>query len=821
MPFEELKKSIRTLYAPALALRRVYPYDTRQRIGGMVLLATLLLLALTVVTQAVSYAPVGDLPIVGFIGAVAGKVTGIFLLLFAVSFVLHALEAFHRSYYFHGVDQILAESNTPAYVPTSWEVATIVFETPQSDVVGGFLNSEYGQEILFRAGVNEEAYQEYLRTRTHFLPVNECIVERERGVTLATYAKSLLKQDEEFRTFLARHNINEQDLLHAARWVMRIEQKERQSKRWWSRDNLGRIPGLGKNFSYGETYLLERYGHDLTEDHIWETSLLAGRVEDDEVEEMEQVLARARQSNVLLISEDIMSARQSVALLYRKIRAGTILPPLEGRLIFLIDLEAVAIHTAEKAAYEAEVVRIMNQAVAAGNVIVYLEQIASAVMSAKTINADLVEVLSPSFESDAIQIIATSDRDSFHTYISRDTRLMQVFDTVQMHSVSEQALIEILEQRAIARERQTGIVFTVPSLRTIARLADRYFPGGVMPDKAFDLLEELVPMALSHGTTQVLQADVETLVYEKTGVPMGDPTEAEREKLLSLETFLHQRVVGQELAVTSVARALRRARAGVGSATKPMGSFLFLGPTGVGKTETAKALAEALFGNERMMNRLDMSEFQGSDALEELIGSFETGSAGRLATMIREHQYGVLLLDEFEKSSRNVHDLFLQVLDEGEFTDAFGKSVNARNLIIIATSNAGADMIWQWKKEGKDIVAQKRELIDHMISKGLYRPEFLNRFDDIIVFHPLAQDDIRTIARIHLTNLAKRIQDERNITLAVTDELVERVAQKGYDPQFGGRPLERAIKDEVEQAIADSILRGTTHSGDTFTVEGK
>jgi ATP-dependent Clp protease ATP-binding subunit ClpA len=398
---------------------------------------------------------------------------------------------------------------------------------------------------------------------------------------------------------------------------------------------------------------------------------------------------------------------------------------------------------------------------------------------------------------------------------------MQVFDTVQMHSVSEQALIEILEQRAIARERQTGIVFTVPSLRTIARLADRYFPGGVMPDKAFDLLEELVPMALSHGTTQVLQADVETLVYEKTGVPMGDPTEAEREKLLSLETFLHQRVVGQELAVTSVARALRRARAGVGSATKPMGSFLFLGPTGVGKTETAKALAEALFGNERMMNRLDMSEFQGSDALEELIGSFETGSAGRLATMIREHQYGVLLLDEFEKSSRNVHDLFLQVLDEGEFTDAFGKSVNARNLIIIATSNAGADMIWQWKKEGKDIVAQKRELIDHMISKGLYRPEFLNRFDDIIVFHPLAQDDIRTIARIHLTNLAKRIQDERNITLAVTDELVERVAQKGYDPQFGGRPLERAIKDEVEQAIADSILRGTTHSGDTFTVEGK
>ena len=248
-----------------------------------------------------------------------------------------------------------------------------------------------------------------------------------------------------------------------------------------------------------------------------------------------------------------------------------------------------------------------------------------------------------------------------------------------------------------------------------------------------------------------------------------------------------------------------------------MGSFLFLGPTGVGKTETAKALAQALFGNESMMNRLDMSEFQGGNAIDELIGSFETGVPGRLTTLIRDHQYGVLLLDELEKANHGVHDLLLQLLDEGKFSDVEGKDVNARNLIIIATSNAGAKQIWAWEQEGKDVVQQKRELIDHLIKQGLYRPELLNRFDDIIVFHSLTQEHMEDIARIHLVKLANRLRDEKNITVEVTDALVKRVAEKGYDPQFGGRALNRAIQEEVEQMVADSILQDTLHAGQTVT----
>jgi ATP-dependent Clp protease ATP-binding subunit ClpC len=770
------------------------------------------------VSFAVQKTAVASFPFISIISGMGMKVAGLFFIAFGILFVFTALEAFHRSYYFRGLAQVLRESTDLGHVPAGWGVATIVADTDKDDVVRAFLESEFGQEIMYRAGIREEAFGKYFAERKSKVQADAFIIEKDAGVTLATYAKSIYKQDEEFRHFLAQNNVNADQLVDAARWVTEIERGERQKARFWSRDNLGRIPGIGKTWGYGETYLLDRYGHDLSEDHIWPSALMSRRAENDEVEDLEQILARARQSNALMVGVDMMSVRTRVAQFYHKIREGLILPPLEAKRVFLLDLGSVMSTAPEKPVFEKVIRDIFNQAVTAGNIILYVENFPATVASAAVIGTDLVDIIAPYFESPDIQIIIASDTDTFHARISRDTRVMQAFDVVQMREVGDAGLLNLLEQRALVRERANGIVFSIPALHTIGRLADRYFPTGVMPDKAFDLLEELVPIALSRGIEQVVQSDVEALVYEKTGVPMGDPTKEERQKLLSLEDFLHKRVIGQHDAVTAVAKALRRARAGVGSADKPMGSFLFLGPTGVGKTETAKALAEALFGDDTAMNRLDMSEFQGADALEELIGSYETGQAGRLATMVREKQYGVLLLDEFEKSSRNVHDLFLQVLDEGIFTDAQGKHVNARNLIIIATSNAGASLIWEWEKEGKDIAGQKRVLVDSLVSQGLFRPEFLNRFDDIIVFHPLKKEEVREIAKIQLASLAKRLHDERSIDLTITDALTDAVAAIGYDPQFGGRPMRRAIKDKVEQAVADKLLAGTLVPGDTLTL---
>lgn len=817
MPLKQLVQEIEHLYAPALALRRVFTRETRQRIQQNVLVAAVFVLFAAVLSMAVGRYEFGDLQALNILATLGPKLWGAFLVLFAIGFAFSALEAMHRSYYFFGLRNILEEADEPDHVPVSFEVATIVDDTNIHDLTAGFLDSVHGQEILFRAGVTEEAYAAYVGARSFAIDPATFVIEREGGVVLATYVRSIYKYDKEFAQFLEDNNTSEHNLLEAARTVTWIEREERRAARWWSRDNLGRIPGLGKEWSYGQTYFLDKYGHDLVEDQIWFSAVMGQHSEQDEVEEIEQILARNRQSNALVVGSDMMTVRKRVAQLYHKIREGQSLPTLEAKHVYFIDFGLVQSMHADKADFENEVRLIMNQAVAAGNIIVYIEYFASAMQSAGVSGVDLVDVLLPYFDAADVQIIAAATHDAFYGTLQRDSRVTQMFDVVQMHDINTEAMVELLRQRALAIERRTRVVFTVPALEAVAVLADQYFPQGEMPDKAYDLLEELVPMAQSLGTEQLLKHHVEDLVTEKSGVPVGDPTQEERDKLLTLEDAMHERVVGQARAVSAVAKALRRSRSGVAGGDRPMGSFLFLGPTGVGKTETAKALAEVLFGDEHMMMRLDMSEFQGDDALERLTGEPSTGKAGRLSTMLREKQYGVLLLDEFEKSASAVHDLFLQVLDEGHFTDATGKGVNVRNVIVIATSNAGADLIWEWEKQNKDLSAMKRSLIDVLIERGAYRPEFLNRFDDILLFHPLTEEQVQTIARLHLNKFAKRIHKQHGITLEITDELVERIARAGYDPQFGGRPLRRAIKEEVEQVLADSMLTGDLKPGQTIS----
>jgi ATP-dependent Clp protease ATP-binding subunit ClpC len=815
MPFLQLRKIVEHIYSAPLYLRAYLPPEKREFIQSNLFVAAIFFLVISIVTFFIGTQPIGNFPFIHYLPFIAPRIYGIFLMLLSVTFVFSALEALHRSYYFTGLSTILNQTRDDRLVPISWEVATIIDET-RDDITGDFITSNYGQEILYRAGINEKMFAAFEANRTPNLTPDAFVVERDKGIVLASYVKSIYKHDEAFRTFLAKNNIHEDHLLEAARWVTDIERKERQKRRWWSKDMLGRMPGLGKTWEYGSTFYLEKFGHDLVDDHIWPSAVMSRREEDDEVEAVEEILSRGRQSNVLLLSNDVVSARRRVAQLYYKIRGGHTLPVLDSRRIFFIDIESIVIAYGEKSAFENAVRATFNQAVEAGNAMIYLEHISSTIESAKVIGVDIVDVISPYLESPEIQIVIGELNDSFEKRLSRDSRITQAFDVVQMMDVSSDGVFQLLKQRARTIEKQTGIVFTVPAIMRIGDLADRYFPTGVMPDKAFDLLEELVPMLALNGLKQVLKTDVEHLVTKKTHVPTGEPEKEERETLMHLEDALHKRVIAQDSAVDAIARALRRARSGVGNPKKPMGTFLFLGPTGVGKTETAKALAEILFNDEEAMSRLDMSEFQTPDSLGELIGVPGSEAEGRLETLVRKRQYGVLLLDEFEKSFTGIHDLFLQILDEGRYTTAAGKPVNLRNLVIIATSNAGADLIWQWEQEGKDASKQKDALIDHMVSAGLYRPEFLNRFDDIIIFHALKAHHVKEIAKLHLKSFAKRVFAEKNINVEITDDLISYVAEKGYDPKFGGRPLTRAIQEEVEQRIADEVLAGNLKAGDTY-----
>lgn len=816
MPFADLRRIVTDLYGPALVLRSVFPSAERDRVRRNVFAGCVVTLILLGILFALSRSPLVAIPMVHGLTGLEPKVWGVLLVLFSVAYLVSVLDAFHRSYYFHGIELVLEEGSR-AHVPVAWEVATLVADT-REDVTRAFLDSKYGREVLYRAGVPDEAFVRYHAAERPPLIPEVFMVGGDESVTLATYAQSLYKQDQTFRQLLAEQAISIDHLTQAAAWASDIEHERRYRARWWSRDNLGRISGLGKTWAYGETHHIERYGHDLVEDPIWHAATMTRRAERDEVEAMERVLCRARQSNVLLVATDMMAIRASVAQLYHKIRSGRVLPPLEGHRIFLVDLEVIAMATRTKAAFETTLSELLSEAVRAGNVVIYLEQFAEAVESARSFDTDLVALLQPYAESSALQLIVGALPEGYHSTLARDTRLLQTCDVVHLHSADEAALLDLLEQRAYRRETQSGVTFTVPALHAIMRLADQYFPAGVMPDKAFDLFEELIPYAITRDTPHVLQADVEAFVRGKTGAPVGAPTHEEQGKLLSLEAFLHKRVVGQDRAVGAVARALRRARAGVEHAKKPAGSFLFLGPTGVGKTETAKALAEALYRNERHMVRLDMSEYSGEEALGELLGSYESGKPGRFAALIEERPYGVLLLDEFEKSDRAVHDLFLQILDEGYVTTAAGKHIDLRNFIIIATSNAGAELVWTWEREGKNIATLKREFIDHLIATHLFRPELLNRFDDIVLFHTLSKEEVCEIARAHLRAFSERLEREHGIRCSYDEGLIAAVTALGYDPQLGGRPLERAVKETVAQVVADRMLAGTLVPGQEVTL---
>jgi ATP-dependent Clp protease ATP-binding subunit ClpC len=357
-------------------------------------------------------------------------------------------------------------------------------------------------------------------------------------------------------------------------------------------------------------------------------------------------------------------------------------------------------------------------------------------------------------------------------------------------------------------ESEAGVVISLPAIHAAVTSAERFIADEPLYSASRSLLVDAGMSARARGDMIISRDDVLTFVEQKTGIKIMSAEAPEAHMLAELEDLLRKRVVGQDEALAAVAQALRRVRAGLGRDDKPLGSFMFLGPTGVGKTETVKALAEAYFGDDDII-RLDMTEYSDSSALMRLIGTYD-GAVGTLSRAVRERPYGVLLLDEFEKCHEEAKDLFLQILDEGRFSDAQGKIVSARNLMVIATSNAGADEIFKKTQAGSAV--SRKEIIDVIVARGDMKPELLNRFDGIILFSPLSPDAVKQIALLELQRLAWNLKT-KGMTLEIGDALVAYVADRGYEPAFGAREIRRTIQDTVEKVIADRILAGTYRPG--------
>ncbi|HSE35272.1 MAG TPA: AAA family ATPase [Candidatus Paceibacterota bacterium] len=736
------------------------------------------------------------------------KGNAVFLVFLAIWLSMKMLQFYWRSYYYH-VEGLLERGESGAQTPyttPNYEVCWIYYRTKHGDLVKSFLESPFGAHIMLRLGFSPETAKEFLAGRTQILDATQHYGDLKKVFTLRDLVAFLVAKDPDFYQFLFERGIRERELVGTTEWVERDLKKRKQQERYWGKVKLGQSTSFGAEWAYGGAYVLGKYGRDLSQQAIGGGSNFRFVYGNDQIHQLEIILARAKEANALLVGEEGTGKMDVILDFARDIMNGYVNPNLKHKRVMAFDTKGLLSSMQTKADFETEMLRVMTDAANAGNIILVIEDLPGLILGAHALESDIMALIDPFLQGKTIQIIATADNTRYHQFIEPNNAIMQRFEKVVLTEPEEEALIRVLEEVAESTERRNPVYFTYPAIVEIIKCAQNYFTDGVMPDKAIDIMVELTPTVLAKGGRLVKKMDVLEFVHEKTKIPIGNIGAEERDKLLHLEDLLQKYVVGQHEALVYVANAMRRSRAGVRNQNRPIGAFLFLGPTGVGKTETAKALATVFFGNENAMARIDMSEYQGDDGLNRMIGTQE-GELGTLPVILKEQPYGVLLLDEFEKTNPKVLDLFLQILDEGVFHNAQGKKINARNIIFIATSNAGAQVIREAVRQGVDLSLAKKEIIDRVIDAGKLKPELLNRFDGVVLYHPLTREEYRQIAVLMLEKLKKRLKD-KSIDLHVNDVLVEALLARGVDPEFGARPMARAVQEIVEQKVAEKIIAG-------------
>ena len=639
---------------------------------------------------------------------------------------------------------------------------------------------------------------------------------------------------------------------------------------------------------------LEQYSRDLTE-AAREDRLdpVVGR--NAEVERVMQILCRRMKNNPCLVGEPGVGKTAVVEGLAQMIASGTVPEILADKRILSLDLSGMVAGSKYRGEFEERIKRVIAEVRADGNVILFVDELHTLIGAGGAEGAmDASNILKPALSRGEVQMIGATTRTEYRKYIEKDAALERRFQPVYVEEPTREETIAILQGLRSKYEEHHGVTISDDALEAATDYAIRYINDRFLPDKAIDLideaasrkklgifagnktakkaeetrhnLEEALEAALAEGDIEAAQAlkkdldktdkkiektkhnmrekeqeqmlvteeDVADVVSVWTKIPVSKITQTESQRLLKLEEILHKRVVGQNEAVETVAKAIRRGRVGLKDPKRPIGSFLFLGPTGVGKTELSKALAEAMFGNENAIIRVDMSEYMEKHSVSKMIGSppgyvgFEEG--GQLSEQVRKNPYSVILFDEIEKAHPDVFNVLLQVLDDGRITDSQGRTVDFKNTIIIMTSNAGAQRIVDPKKLGfsnvENAESEHKDMKNNVMEeiKRMFKPEFLNRIDDIIVFRALSKEDVKGIAALMLKELKNRLAKQMDITLTYGDTVKNFIFEKGYDKKYGARPLKRAIQNNIEDSLAEEILSGKIQASDKVSmtvVDGK
>ena len=581
-----------------------------------------------------------------------------------------------------------------------------------------------------------------------------------------------------------------------------------------------------------EPRVLDQYSRDLT--------LIAGGGGTDpvvgrerEISRVIQILSRRTKNNPVLVGEPGVGKTAVAEALARRVARGEVPDTLKNRRIVTLDLASMLAGTKYRGDFEDRVKCIIKEVQRAGDVIVFIDELHTIVGAGSAEGAiDAANILKPALGRGEIQVIGATTPEEYRKHIEKDAALERRFQPVNVPEPDGECCERMLLALRGSLEAHHGLRITDEAVSAAIRLSTRYICDRYLPDKAIDLLDEAASRVRVEGSpsrTQVEASDVAEVVSAWTGVPASAITEPESERLLRLEEALHRRVVGQDEAVSAVARAIRRGRVGLADPRRPLGSFLFLGPTGVGKTELCRALAEAVYGDEEALIRLDMSEYMEKHAVSKLIGSppgyVGYGEGGQLTERVRRRPWSVVLFDEIEKAHEDVYNLLLQIMEDGRLTDSEGRRADFRSTIVVMTSNVGAKAITEnrpalgFSGAARDGDGAVREAVMAEL-RQTFRPEFLNRVDDAIVFRRLTPADVRRIAR-GLTDAVRERMRALGVQLEVTVGALDLLAERGFDPTYGARPLRRCICTQLEDPAAEALLSGRTGPGDRLIADAK
>ena len=697
------------------------------------------------------------------------------------------------------------------------------------EVIKAIVDSSNIGFILLRLGVDKSSVLEYIsqKSQIDILPIiyralEIAQAESHHQIEVGDVFIALCESDPGLKKFISDLKLDLSDIANIVYWhtnVLRAQIKAR--RRWFDPDDLRLTGGIGRDWVFGETRYLKQFSHDLTEMAARQSLNLEIIGHDKEIKQMEEALTRETGGNVVLVGEPGVGKKTTVLGFAKRVYQGESFSSLSNRHIFQVDIEALLAGSTNGGDITARITGILNEAARAGNTILFIENIQNLFSSGDAGRVNAAEVLLPFMETPDLYIIGSTDVASFNRYIAVNGALNQRFTKINIEEPTNDEMIRILEDVIPTIEHHSNSLVAYSAIKETIKLADKYILNIPNPEKSINLLDGAAAKASADkGSTIILPEDLDNYVSEKYEVPAGDVEAKEKEKLLNLENIMHKRVIGQNEAVNAISNALRRSRAQMSETKKPIGSFLFLGTTGVGKTETAKALAEAYFGNEEKMIRFDMSEYQNKPDIYRLIGTTEGGEElpGVLTTQIREHPFTVVLLDEIEKAHPDILNLFLQVLDEGFLTDGAGRKVSFTNTIIIATSNAGANMIRESIQSGIHYEKIKQGLLNYLQNEGIYRPEFLNRFTAVIIFSPLSRDQIVQIADLTIKRLREDLFKSKEVQIDVAPDALRYLAELGFDPVMGARPMQRTISEKLENMLAKKLLLGELKKGDQLTI---